>query len=234
MTKAEQLEHRKRAEWLSSAGVPIEVPDALPAELSALDVLQYGPDFNDVLFNRYPGMAFVVVGLKLIARRTKITVDDCRIISPWRGPEFFLWGAGREDLNYDLCKGLGFFRDEVLNHKIEQGLSLRRGVPAEGVVIASCFETLPEHYKHGSFVTINLEFIDQLGSEYPLEAQLRVNLRIGEMERLALPRRRGGLFDLSDTELATHEPERSQMDICRESHRWRPHGKNLGTRRSKN
>lgn len=212
ITRDEEIEYLERAQWLNSAGAAIEVPGPRPEQLS-LDICQYGPEFDNITFTLYPGRAVVVVGISLLARKTGIMIENVRLMTPWDAPEFYLWGTADEELPYRLCRGVEFSRDYVLNHLMDERMRLRRGVPVEGLIIATSLAPLPPEYNHGARLSLVVEFLDQFGTDYPLQAEVRVNRRIGGMERLARPTRRAGLFDLSEEASSIHEPERPAISF---------------------
>jgi hypothetical protein len=193
LTTAEKDEYLARAKWLASAGAAIEISEPA-SQPSALIISQYGPEFHNIIINLRPGRIVVIVGVRLLAARTGITVCDCAYTLPWKGPELFLWNAP-EGSTYRLAKGLEFSQDEVLNHRIEERMPLRCGQPVEGVLIATGFAPLPEQCRHGTPVKVGLRFMDQFDNEFPLGVELRVNRRVGGMQKLARPRECGGLFE---------------------------------------
>jgi hypothetical protein len=196
LTRTEQNEYAARAEWLAAAGVVIEIPEPPLSQPSALRISQYGPEFHNIVVNLHPGRIAVIVGVRLIAARTGITVYDCECTLPWKGPELFLWNAA-ERSTYRLTKGLEFSRDEVLNHRVEEGMPLRRGLPVEGILVATGFAPLPEQYGHGMPVNVAISLIDQFDNAFPLEVVLRVNRRIGA-QKVARPSEHRGLFDAEE------------------------------------
>jgi hypothetical protein len=177
LTTAEKDEYLARAQWLASAGAAIEISEPA-SQPSALIISQYGPEFHNIIINLRPGRIVVIVGVRLLAARTGITVCDCAYTLPWKGSELFLWNAP-EGATYRLAKGLEFSQDEVLNHRIEEGMPLRRGLPVEGILVATGFAPLPEQYGHGMPVNVAISFFDQFDNAFPLEVELRVNRKIG-------------------------------------------------------
>src|SRR5437667_9164678 len=141
LTRAQKDAYVARAKWLAAAGADIEISETALSEPSALRVSQYGPEFHNIIVNLHPGRVVVIIGVRLLAARTGITVNDCAYTLPWEGPELFLSNIP-ERSTYRLTKGLEFSRDEVLNHRVEEGLPLRRGRPVEGVLVATGFAPL--------------------------------------------------------------------------------------------
>ena len=197
LSRAEKDEYVARAKWLAAAGAAIEISETALSPLSALRINQYGPGFHNIIVNLNPGRITVIIGVRLLAVRTGIRVCDCEYTLPWKGPELFLWTAS-EGSTYRLAKGLEFSRDEVLNHRIEEGMPLRRGLPVEGVLVATGFAPLPEQYSHGVPVNVAISLIDQFDNAFPLEVELRVNRRIGGVQRAARPSEHRGLLDAEE------------------------------------
>lgn len=209
LTRTEKNEYVARAKWLASNGAAVEISEPTLSQPSALRISQWGPEFHNIIVNLHPGRIMVIVGVRLLAARTGITVCDCEYTLPWKGPELFLWNAA-ERSTYRPTKGLEFSRDEVLNHRIEESMPLRRGLPMEGVVVATGFAPLPEQYRHAMPVNVAISFIDQFDNAFPLEVELRVNRRIGGMQKLARPSEHRGLFDAE--EFNTENEKRVPMD----------------------
>lgn len=193
LTRTEKNEYVARAKWLASVGAAVEISEPALSQPSALRTSQYGPEFHNIIINLHPGRIVVIVGVRLLAVRTGITVCDCAYTLPWKGPELFLWNAP-EGSTYRLAKGLEFSQDEVLNHRIEERMPLRRGLPVEGLVVATGFAPLPEHFRHGMPVNVGITFMDEFDNVFPLEVELHVNRRVGGMQEPARASEYRGLF----------------------------------------
>ena len=185
---------------MAAAGAAIEISETALSQPTALRISQYGPEFHNIIIN--PGRIMVIIGVRLLAARPGIMVCDCAYTLPWEGSELFLWNAA-ERSTYRLTNGLEFSRDEVLNHRVEEGMPLRRGLPVEGVLVATGFAPLPEQYGHGMPVDVAISFIDQFDNAFPLEVELRVNRRIGGIQKVARPSEHRGLCDAEDSRAVT-------------------------------
>src|SRR5206468_7571455 len=106
---------------------------------------------------------------------------------PWEGPELFLSNVSDERASYQIARGLEFSRDEVLNHRIEAGMSLRRGTPVEGVLIGTGLAPLPDIYRDRMPVNVGLTFFDQFDNEFAFKTDLRVDRRVGSVSRPSKP-----------------------------------------------
>jgi hypothetical protein len=196
LTRPEREEYVARAKWLAAAGAAIEIPEPTLSHTSGLRISQYGPEFNDIVVNLHPGKVVVIVGLRLVATRGNIMICDCYYTPPWEGPELFLSNVSDERSIYQIARGLEFSRDEILNHRIEAGMSLRRGVPVEGVLIGTGLAPLPDIYCDRMPVSVGLTFIDQFDNEFPFKTDLRITRRVGSVSGPAKPSHKRGLFDL--------------------------------------
>jgi hypothetical protein len=194
LTRAEQNRHRAHSQWLASGGAAIEISEPPMCQTSALRISQYGPEFNDIVVNLYPGKVVVIVGLRLVATRADIKICDCYYTPPWEGPELFLSNVSDERATYQIARGLEFSRDEVLNHRIEAGMSLRRGTPVEGVLIGTGLAPLPDIYRDRMPVNVGLTFFDQFDNEFPFKTELHVNRQVRGNRTLEKASEREGLF----------------------------------------
>jgi len=216
LNRTEKDEYVARAKWLAAAGAAIEISETALSQPTALRISQYGPEFHNIIINLHPGRIMVIIGVRLLAARPGIMVCDCAYTLPWEGSELFLWNAA-ERSTYRLTNGLEFSRDEVLNHRVEEGMPLRRGLPVEGVLVATGFAPLPEQYGHGMPVDVAISFIDQFDNAFPFEVELRVNRRIGAAQKVARPSEHRGLFDAEEfnTENEKRTPKDSDAVMAR-------------------
>ena len=101
--------------------------------------------------------------------------------------------------------------------RVEEGMPLRRGLPVEGVLVATGFAPLPEQYGHGMPVNVAISFIDQFDNAFPFEVELRVNRRIGAAQKVARPSEHRGLFDAEEfnTENEKRAPKDSDAVMAR-------------------
>ena len=205
-------QQRAQAERLKAAGVAIEVPSERSTESVFID-FPYGPGFyvHNVIFDLGPGRLVIVAGVKLMARRSEICLEDCEFSLTWDGPQFSLWGLGDERLDYRVTRDVVFAREEVLNHRLEEGLRLKRDEPVWGLLIAQAFSSqLPPEYSHGAPLTVGLTFIDRAGEAcVTTEGEVRVDRKLGSSSRIRLSRKSSGLFD---REQSGHEPS-SRTDV---------------------
>jgi hypothetical protein len=125
LNRTEKNEYVARAQWLAAAGAAIEISETTLSQPSALRISQYGPEFHNIIINLRPGRIVVIVGVRLLAARTGITVCDCAYTLPWKGPELFLWNAP-EGSTYRLAKGLEFSRrSPQSSHRGAHAIALR-------------------------------------------------------------------------------------------------------------
>jgi hypothetical protein len=213
LTRAAQDKYLVDAKWLASAGAAIEIPEPILSEPSPLRIDQYGPRYNHIVFNPNEFRVGVIVGVRLLALRSGIEICDCHFALPWGDPE--LWDVSGESPRYRLTKGLEFDREEVLNSRIDEGLSLRVGKPVEGLLIATGPAPLPTRYCHGAAVNGKLTFVDQFDRHYQAKMELLVNRRVGERLNIARPRKGSALFDREEFTLQDDEslPRNSNITL---------------------
>jgi hypothetical protein len=208
LTRAERGKYLSSARWLAAAGAAIEIPEADLFEPRTLAIDQYGPEFNQIVFNQYGVRAGVVVGIRLLASQRGIMICDCHFsLLSDIGISLVSVSAG----NYRLAPGLEFHRDEVLNHRLEEDFYLSVGKPVAGLLIATGATPLPEEYLHGAPVEMQLTLVDQFDKQYTAKMELITNRTVGGKLPLADPRSRstsGSWSKLSGEDFCSPE------DIC--------------------
>jgi hypothetical protein len=198
LTRAARDKYLVDAKWLASAGAAIEIPEPVLSEASPLRIDQYGPEFNQIVFNQNQFRLGLIVGVRLLALRPGIEICGCHFALPWEDPALFLWDVSAESKRYRFTKGLEFDREEVLNSRIVEGLSLRVGEPVEGLLLATGSAPLPTRYCHGAAVNAELTFVDQFDRHCSEKMELLVNRRVGETLNIDDPRKGSTLFERED------------------------------------
>jgi len=166
----EQARHRIGIQELRDAGVDCELSDELQTNTSPdLDIL-VAPPAGNILCELSSGITAYAILVKLIAVRSNIRVEDCRIVSPWDCESIALWVNERGQ--YCVGEGVSFPEDLVLNHRIENGLHFHdRGDVAEGWLVASGYRPIPGEYRDWQITTLSLTFTDQFGHDHVAQAE---------------------------------------------------------------
>ena len=197
LTAREHVEYSLRTEQLVAIGFDVQVPQRLsPAPDVDLEI-GYAPDFLNIVFDLAPWRVVLVTGIKLVARRSGIYInDDVQITLPWGGHDFELWSVGdEEDRPCRLFRELCIDRNQVLNHRLEGGIRLQRGEVITGLLVAVALRTqVPSQHAHGALVKTSITFRDSLGTPFSAAGAVHVDRRIA-ISKPAGIHRKGNLFE---------------------------------------
>ena len=160
LTRSEMQSDLAQAQRMRARGVEIEIPpewlDCEPL------IIRTGDDHTTLAFDNRDGSAAYAIWVQLVAR-TPITLLDCEITSPL--DDQIVLASFFE--NGQFCKfgWMEFPQRQVLNSRLENGLSLRRDQMVEGTILASGLRPIPAAYPHGAHLPCTLSFFDQYGNE---------------------------------------------------------------------
>jgi hypothetical protein len=165
--------HLARAKAMRAAGVELEIPaewlDCEPLIIRTGDVM------IERVFDAPGGNAGYSLWVDLLAQ-TAITLMDCQISSPW--DDQIIMDESIKDPQFHEVNIREF---QVLNERLENGLSLRPGQRVQGRIVASGLLPIPDRYTTGSRAECTLLFVDQYDVPFSREISLSV-------ERMAKPK----------------------------------------------
>ena len=177
-----------RAQRMRARGVEMEISEKL---LDCEPLIIYtGDEHTALVFDPKEGKsAAYAIWVQLVAREP-ITVLDCQITTPW-DDQIVLVSVTEESRFYKFG-GREFPRHEVLNSRLENRLTLKRGQVIEGVILAWGLHSIPAHYPHGHPQPCTLLFIDQYERE--ISREIRVSADRTWKGKKAVPLPDGGLY----------------------------------------
>jgi hypothetical protein len=153
------------------------------------------PPAGNILCELPSGVTAYAIWVKLIALRSNVRVENCRIVSAWDLESIVL--CGNERGVYRVGHAVNLAEDEVLNHRIENGLHFhRRGDVAEGWLVASGYTPIPGEYRNWKITTLSLTFTDQFGNDYSARADAALQRSAGLKNSVSRIRRSRGLFEI--------------------------------------
>jgi hypothetical protein len=161
LNRAEQARYLKTLRELQADGLDFEIPEELLENSRAVDITVAGGPVSWVFESS--GVTFYAIEVRLVAERPD-TLLDCRIRTDW---DNHIVLRSFDDYR-PLCRlgSLDYPRAEVLNHRIENGLRFdRRGDWFEGMILANGLRPIPEKYRDGAIVPVQLTFEDVFGEE---------------------------------------------------------------------
>jgi hypothetical protein len=194
LTKSEIATHLTRAERMLAAGVDIQIREEWREHARArdhtLDIAVAGGCATFV-FDLLADRAGYAIWVRLVGQALG-TVLDCRLTTSW---DAHIVPASFADQGDSMCR-LGLLqypRNQVLNMRIQNSLRFQRGQTIEGVILATGVNPIPEAYRHGLIVPIQVAFLDQNENEIRGNGELFVD-RLSKSRRKFVPRK-SGLYD---------------------------------------
>ena len=177
MKKYPRLERPDLVRQLIAAGCPLEIEeDALDSAHSAgsgLLIHQVGGVTESLVFDLDDGGTGYILSVAIINRLPRsVCVQDFHLELPWDDPHF-RWledppaGAPQRYLYcFPGTRALEFERDVVINGCRWKRTKawLQPGRCIEGLLLGTGREPIPDQYKHGSFVDMELSVFGQAGS----------------------------------------------------------------------
>jgi hypothetical protein len=194
---------------LRTAGIPLdeEVLEATKAASRGLSLIQIGTSIESGTFDLIPGGTGYMLSVAICNdSNCDISLHDLRLKIPWSEPQFHwledpLHKVPREFV-YSFPEGgpMGFDRDVVLNHRIDQQGKLYPGDCLEGLLLGVGQERAPVEYRDRQRVQTRLSVFDERGNRYDLHLNLLMSR--GQQPRLdsvkESPRCHRNLFDKAD------------------------------------
>lgn len=194
LSRAEEARYLAAAQELQAAELGCEIPGAWLENSRALDIM-VNPPHENFLRELRNGQVGYAVFVRLIARRGGSILEDFVIASEWDSDLIPL--RAKEKELYRFTPSFDFVWDEVLNHRIEDGLRFnRRGDMAKGWLLATGYQPIPDKYRNWMSAQVDVIFTDQFGDNHvvPAEAfversahQKHLGVRPGKSARLFEP-----------------------------------------------
>ena len=124
LTRSERAKYLPVAEDLLARGVELDIPDEWRYSARALRIMIAGPPASSI-YQLASGLVVYAARVKLLAERGSFILQDFQITPAWDCDVFPCGPEG--GTTYRFAPGLEFEWNEVLNHRIENDLRLRRG-----------------------------------------------------------------------------------------------------------
>jgi hypothetical protein len=209
LSKSERSLHLARAKKMLAAGVNIQIREEWREQVPAKDALdiRIAGSVATFVFELTAARAGYVISVRLVGRAPG-AILDCRLTTSW---DDYIVLASFDDEGDPMCR-LGLLeypRSQVLNLRIKNSLRFQRGQVIEGVILATGVNPIPESYRHGQIVPIELALLDQNENQIRETADLFVD-RLWKPKHKLAPRK-PSLFDRGRM-VPTQEPVISQED----------------------
>jgi hypothetical protein len=169
LVRAQQARYLARAHELQAARVDCEIPDEWQENSLSVDIFVAPPQGN-VLIELRTGVTACAIWMQIVALSSNLILEDFRIVSEW-GSELITVCDDQSGL-YRVGTAVEFTAHQALNHRIENGLHLRRrGDVAEGWLLASDQKPIPDKYRNWMTTELRLTFTDQFGHDHSAQAK---------------------------------------------------------------
>ena len=212
LSREEQARHLVRVEELRAAGLDCELPNELQENnFHDLDIF-VAPFEGNILCEVSLGVTAYAIWVELIALRSNLRLENCRIVSLWESESIVLCQSQRG--LYRVGSGCLFTEAEALNQRIENGLRFHhRGDVAEGWLVASGHKPIPDKYRDCMITTLSLTFTDQFGHDHSAHAEAMLQRSAGLRNSDSRMRKSPGLFETGNPqkEIWSHEPAQSVL-----------------------
>ncbi len=148
---------------LRAAGCPVERDEGQRAH-EPLSIEQLG--LCSIAVNEGPGTRYTV-DLNITCTRGEVSLRDFRLTLPWEDPSLAWLPDPREiKAPYEAYRfrgtALSYPREEVINHHCRD--VLRRGRYIEGLLLGFGMKAIPNEYRHGTMLQLNLSVIAGVGT----------------------------------------------------------------------
>lgn len=205
LSRAEQARYLARAQELQAAQVDCEVPDVWQENSHDLDIFVAPPALN-ILCELPSGVTAYAPWVHLIALRSDLRLENCRIVSDWDSESIVLC-QDQEGL-YRVGQAVSFTEAEVLNQRIEAGLCFHhRGDVAEGWLVASGHTPIPDKFRDSKITKLSVTFTDQFGHDYTALAEAALQRSAGLKNSVSRVRKSPGLFEIEHRRNEIWAPE---------------------------
>jgi hypothetical protein len=199
LSRAEEAMQLDYLQQLQAEGHDVEIPEEWRKNADAVDIEVGAPWENMVFELSSGGIGYYAVWSRLVARRPGVILPDYDITSAFDDQILLL----NVDERNPVCKlgGFEFERREILNSRIENQLRFpHRGGTVEGWLLASGVSAIPQEYREGSRVGLQLTFRDQFKQEIGVHAVVSV-LR-SRKEKIPAVRPGTGLYGPAENQQA--------------------------------
>jgi hypothetical protein len=204
-TIAEQDEYRKLVDRLVAGGADFDLSTFTHGSKPRIQIIQVPEMFASYAGASPRGFHYVVY-VHIVALVGKVKVKHFDLSSaewemgtyPIEDPSFVRSG----ELYYRPGDGSSYFRDEVLNHRLDKKI-LHSGDVMEGRLLFGSLTPIPKHHVHRSRMTATLSIWDQFDELYEADIELLVDRTTDwPVQR---PSRGTGLFEPSDRVIAASD-----------------------------
>ena len=190
LSRAEGARYRTDLQELQAAGLEVTIPEESLENAGALDIF-LAPREGNILRELSDGRTRCAIFAQLCGRASGLILTPPRIASEW-DPDWII-PLGEEG---ELCRWFDFSWDDILNHRMEDGLRFHRpGAFTEGWLLAISQRPIPDNYPNRMGVALDIIFTDQSGHSYCARAEAILERRARRVDLTPRPREYRGLYE---------------------------------------
>lgn len=167
--RSEQSKYLEHTQELQAAGLQCEIPSEWEENSRSLDIF-VGPPQANILSELSTGITGCAIWVDILALTGNLILKRFSIASEWSSE----WIAVCRNAGgwYGVGAALDFIECDTLNERIENGLHFRRkGDCADGWVLASSNQRIPDKYQQSMIAELCLTFTDQFGHDHCAQAK---------------------------------------------------------------
>jgi hypothetical protein len=169
LSPAEKARYLEHVQELQSAGIECDIPEEMFEHRQSLRI-DVAPPSENILYELPNGVAAYAIQVYLVALRGNLILRNFAISSEW-GSDLVALSANSRGL-YSVGPAFEFAANEVLNPRFDTGMHFRRrGDIAEGWLVASSLQPIPDKYPNRIMTELTLTFTDQFGQPHSAQAQ---------------------------------------------------------------
>jgi hypothetical protein len=175
LTRSEELQYRRIAERMRAAGAELD-PSAFATYESPWISLKISPVGSYV--RARPTSCVFVLALRIVGLVPKLTLQGFDLSSPaWPLNAYILDDPTVSNSAckfYRLLDGEKFYREEILNHRVEGDGRLGRGDVLEGLLLAESLDSVPSKLTDHSFMPLCLSIVNQFDDVHECKFAIQV------------------------------------------------------------
>jgi hypothetical protein len=210
LTRQQQATYLACAQELQAAKIDCGIPEEWQENSSSLDIF-VAPGEGNILCELSTGVTACAIYVELVSLRSNVVLENFAIASEWDSELIVL--CGNQTGLYGFREAFEFTEEEVLNHRIENGLRFHhRGGVAEGWIVTTGRKPIPDKYRSWMTTKLSLTFTDQFGHDDSAQAEAILERSARLNDTAPHVRKSQGLFEVRpENEIGICETAKSAL-----------------------
>jgi hypothetical protein len=198
LNQAERRQHLASAQQLVALKLITEIPEYLENH-RALDIVICEPE--SLVFEIRRGAVGYAIWVRIVARQAGLILTNCRVTTTW-DDQILLKNFDAERTPFRKLGWVEYPQADVLNERVVDSFRFHhRGQMIEGMILALGIRPIPDAYRHGMFLPVDLAFLDQFENEFKVDAEIFVDRTMKPKNAVMQPRT--GLYGPTQTPEST-------------------------------